>query len=115
VQKNTDILNKDDEAVHSLVIKLREEDSSEPVRNAKLIIYGSDTSNNPLWLSAYSDISGDARFILPKGSYNVYFIESTLPDDRVFFGTVSINIDNPGSSWYTLHISNKNQDEQADF
>jgi hypothetical protein len=111
VQKNTDILNKDDEAVHSLVIKLREEDSSEPVRNAKLIIYGSDTSDNPLWISAYSDTNGDARFILPKGSYNLYFDETTLPDDQVSFGTVSIKIDKPGNSWYTLHISNKNQDQ----
>jgi len=115
VQKSTDMLNKDEQAVHSLVIKLREEDSNEPVCNAKLIVYGSDTSNNPLWFSAYSDINGDARFILPKGSFNVYFDESDLPDDRISFGTVSINIDKPGSSWYTLHISNKSQDGQTGF
>jgi len=111
VQKTADILNKDEQAVHALVIKLREEESNEPVRSARIVIYGTDTSNNPLWISAYSDTNGDARFILPKGSFNVYFDESTLPDGRIFIGTVSINIDKPGNSWYTLHISNKAQDQ----
>ena len=111
VKNTAHILNKDDEAVHSLIIKLREEGSDEPVCNAKIVIYGMDTSDNPLWISAYSDTNGDARFILPKGSFNVYFDETTLPDDQVSFGTVSIKIDKPGNSWYTLHISNKNQDQ----
>jgi|LFRM01.2.fsa_nt_gb hypothetical protein len=111
VQKTVDILNWDDEAIHSLVIKLREEGSNEPVSNAKIVIYGADTSNNPLWISAYSDINGDARFILPKGSFNVYSDESTLPNDRISFGTVSIDINKPGSSWYTLHIRNKNEEQ----
>ncbi|HEY8500985.1 MAG TPA: hypothetical protein VIL89_10225, partial [Clostridia bacterium] len=108
--ENAIVLNNDEQAVHSLVIKLRKEGSDEPVCNAKLVIYGMDTSDNPLWISAYSDTNGDARFILPKGSFNVYSDISTLPDDSISFGTVSINIDKPGNSWYTLHISYNAQD-----
>jgi|GEM_PF-953670 len=111
-QKTADILNRDEQAVHSLIIKLREKESDEPVRSAKIVIYGCDTSEKPLWISAYSDVNGDARFILPKGSFYVYSDESTLPDGFVSFGTVPINIDKPGSSWYTLHIRNKNEEQQ---
>lgn len=95
-------LAQNESSVHLLVLELKEEGSDSPVKDVQLIVNKIDYPYNPLYVSAQSDMSGKARFILPNGSYLVYVNESTLPLNLQPFEPVVLELYNPGNSRYTM-------------
>lgn len=92
-------------AVHSLTIKLREEGTDKPVPNIRLGLVKLGNDSEPLQMFADSDNQGNARFILPEGVFLVYAVPSTVPEGYVSFEPVTITLNRPDSSWYTLYFS----------
>lgn len=98
-------LAQNDAAVHSLVLKLKEEGTEKPVRDITIIANKADYPYNPLYVSAVSDFEGNTRFILPHGIFLVYADESKLPSGLKPFEPVIIRLDMPGNSWYTIYLA----------
>ncbi|NLY17505.1 MAG: hypothetical protein GX045_00760 [Clostridiaceae bacterium] len=98
-------LAQNDEAVHSLVLKLKEQETARPVKGVKLIANKIDFPYNPLYVSALSNSDGNTRFILPHGSYLVYADETTFPPGLNPFEPVIIQLDTPGNSWYSIYLA----------
>jgi len=103
--RNVSTLAQNDGAVHSLVLKLKEQETDRPVKDVKLIVNKIDYPYNPLYVSDFSDERGDTRFILPSGSFLVYADESTLPFFLSPFEPVIIQLNNPGNSWYSIYMT----------
>jgi len=104
---NISTLAQNDGAVHSLILKLNEEVTGRPVKDVKLIANKIDYPYNPLYVSALSDSDGNARFILPSGSFLVYADESSLPPGLNPFEPVILRLDIPGNSWYSIYLTSK--------
>jgi hypothetical protein len=101
------ILSQGDGSVHSLVIKVREKGTDVPVSGVKLILNGTYTDGNDMSLTAQSDIHGNVRFILPEGEYLLFAEPSSVPDKLIPFEPVTLSLNMPDSSWYTLYFSRK--------
>jgi len=99
------MLDQAEGTVHSLMIKIREKDTEQPLPGVKLILVETGSAYDPLLMTVYSDSNGDARFILPQGSYLIYADNSTIPPSYTPFEPVTIVVDKPDSSWYTLHMT----------
>lgn len=109
-QQQVKILDPGDGAVHSLTIKLREADTQEPVENVKLILLRLNDNSEPLQFIAYSDESGDARFILPEGKFLLFADPATIPGSLTGFEPAVLTLDRPDSSWYTFHLTCSNKE-----
>lgn len=93
--------------VHSLTIKLKEEETNEPVSDVHLVLLKTDYSYR---VTALSDVLGNARFILPQGEFFIYADQSTVPDGFISFEPVIIALHNPDSSWYTFYLKKSNEE-----
>jgi len=100
-----DMLDQAEGTVHSLVIKIREKGTEQPLPGIKLILARLGSGDDPFLMTVYSDSNGDARFILPKGSYFIYADKSTVPPSYTPFDPITVTVDKPDSSWYMLHMT----------
>ncbi|MDD4296018.1 MAG: hypothetical protein PHC69_03560 [Ruminiclostridium sp.] len=100
-------LIQDDGAVHSLIIKLKEQGSDKPIDDVTIVVNKIDFPYNPLYESALSNSLGNARFILPSGSFLVYADESRLPYDYNPFEPIILNLNNPDNSCFTIYLTKK--------
>lgn len=100
-------LTQDDGAVHSLVIKLKEQSSDKPIEDVTIVVNKVDYPYNPLYVSTLSNTSGNARFILPSGSFLVYADESTLPYEYNPFEPIILHLNKPDNSWFTIYLTKK--------
>lgn len=100
-----DMLDQAEGTVHSLVIKIREKDTGQPLPGIKLILVRLGSLDDPFFMTVYSDSNGDARFILPQGNYFIYADKGTIPPCYTPFEPVTVTVDKPDSSWYTLHMT----------
>lgn len=100
-------LTQDDGAVHSLVIKLKEQSSDKPIEDVTIVVNKVDYPYNPLYVSTLSNTSGNARFILPSGSFLVYADESTLPCEYNPFEPIILHLNKPDNSWFTIYLTKK--------
>ena len=102
---NVHTLDKEEGAVHSLTIKLKDEQTHNPVSDVQLTLIKTDYSDRFI---SHSDKSGNARFILPQGEFFLYANQATVPEGLISFEPVVISINYPDSSWYTFHLRKTN-------
>lgn len=106
-QAQVNILNQNENTVHSLVIRLRENGTDLPVMNVRLTLIRLDQNTDPV--SAVTDDFGNARFILSQGRYMLYADASTINSTYHAFEPVILQLDQPDSSWYTFSLT-RNED-----
>lgn len=105
-QQEISVLGQDAESVHSVVIKIREEGTNIPIQNVKLILTGKNGTKIS-WISQTTDDLGNVRFILPEGEYRLFAERSTVPINYIPFEPVTLYLNRPDSSWYTLHFKRR--------
>ncbi|HZK28201.1 MAG TPA: hypothetical protein VFD00_11765 [Thermoclostridium sp.] len=98
-------LDKEEGAVHSLNIKLKDEQTDKPIPNVQITLIKSDFSDR---FVSFSDKLGNVHFIISQGDFFLYANQSTVPEGLVSFEPVIISINNPDSSWYTFHLRKSN-------
>lgn len=111
-QAQVKILSQNENTVHSLIIKLREDGTEAPIINARLTLVCLDKDVDPV--SAVTDVLGNARFILPQGRFILYTDASTINRLYYAFEPVVLNLDQPDSSWYTFYLT-RNENFRPDL